>query len=149
MSPRDVTEDPLWQADELGRPIPDSPHAVSVALPCWEHVVGYEEGDPNVVSRMQTGYPRFLVHKDVRKIAENMAPGQQCLPFPSRKAAELCAAFVSRAHAAGYPVFVYTVDAPRNVRAAAALGVDGIITNRPRATQDVLNALPARVPPRR
>ena len=96
MSPRDVTEDPVWQANELGRPIPDSPHAVSVALPCWEHVVGYEEGDPNIVSRMQTGYPRFFVHKDVRKIAEKMAPGQQCLPFPSRKAAELCAAFVSR-----------------------------------------------------
>jgi len=60
----------------------------------------------------------------------------------------LTADFVSRAQAAGYPVFVYTVDAPRNVRAAAALGVDGIITNRPRATQDILNALPSRGRPR-
>jgi glycerophosphoryl diester phosphodiesterase len=54
--------------------------------------------------------------------------------------------FVARAHAAHFPVFVYTVDAPEDVRAAAAMGVDGIITNQPRATQDVLNALPDRVP---
>jgi len=88
--------DPVWRPEELGHPIPDSAHAVSVALPCWEHVVGYEEGNPDVVSRMQTGYPRFLVHKLIDKIAEGMAPGQPCLPFPSRSVAEKCATFVSR-----------------------------------------------------
>ncbi len=96
MSTRDVIQDPLCTREEVGQPIPDSPHAVSVALPCWEHVVGYEEGDPDVVSCMQTGYPRFLVNKGVERIGQSMAPGQCCLPFPSRKAAESCAAFVRR-----------------------------------------------------
>jgi len=71
-------------------------HAVSVALPLWEHVVGYEEGDPCVVSRMQTGYPRFLVHDMVREIAARMAENRPCLPFPSRAVAERCRQFITR-----------------------------------------------------
>lgn len=95
MTPRDVLEDPVCCADELGLPIPDTVHAVSVALPLWSHVVGYEEGDQHVVSRMQTGYPRFFVHELVREIATRMAGNRPCLPFPSRAAAELCMAFIA------------------------------------------------------
>jgi len=96
MSPRNVIDEPTWQADSLGLPTPDSPHAVSVSLPRWEDVVGYEEGNPDVISRMQAGYPRFFVNRDVKRVSDRMAPGQPCLPFPSRRAAEACAAFVSR-----------------------------------------------------
>lgn len=42
---------------------------------------------------------------------------------------------VSRFHKAGIPVFVYTVDDPRRVAQMVHLGVDGIISNRPRATE--------------
>ncbi len=43
MTDHELFRAPLWQADSLGRPIPDSVHAVSMALPHWDDVVGYEE----------------------------------------------------------------------------------------------------------
>lgn len=39
----------------------DSPQAVSVSLPTWKSNVGYEEGDDWVISRMTTGYPRYVL----------------------------------------------------------------------------------------
>ena len=44
-------------------------------------------------------------------------------------------AIVNRFQQSNIPVFVYTVDDPRRVARMVELGVDGIISNRPRATQ--------------
>ena len=43
--------------------------AVSVSLPTWEAIIGYEEGEDWVRSRMKTGYPRYDVErvKDVHR----------------------------------------------------------------------------------
>ncbi len=81
---------------ELGRPIPDSLHAVSMALPRWQDVVGYEEKRPEVLARLEVGYPRFMVHPFVRQIADELGDGQPCLPFSSARAAGQCAAFIHR-----------------------------------------------------
>jgi cystathionine gamma-synthase len=35
--------------------------AVSVSLPTWRANVGYEEGEEWVISKMKTGYPRYVV----------------------------------------------------------------------------------------
>jgi len=40
MSGRDLLRDPCWQAADLGHPLPDAVHAVSVALPRWQDVMG-------------------------------------------------------------------------------------------------------------
>ena len=96
MSDRDLLLHPRWRADELGQPIPDSPHAVSVALPRWQDVVGYEEKRPEVMDRLRCGYPRFVIHPLVQQLARELAGGKACLPFPSRRCAELCAEFVRR-----------------------------------------------------
>jgi glycerophosphoryl diester phosphodiesterase len=40
--------------------------------------------------------------------------------------------FVAKAHARGYPVYVWTVDRPRDVEFVLDLGVDTVITDRPR-----------------
>ena len=96
MSPRDLIRDPLWRAAELGRPIPESPHAVSVALPRWEDVVGYEEGRPEVIGRLAGGYPRFVIHPLVKTLAERLGGRAPCLPFPSSRAAQMCANFIRR-----------------------------------------------------
>lgn len=53
----------------LGAPIPTDQHAVSVSLPTWADVVGYEEGDPAVISKLTIGYPRFRIHDDVARLA--------------------------------------------------------------------------------
>ncbi|HWX18772.1 MAG TPA: PLP-dependent transferase [Candidatus Binatia bacterium] len=93
-------QNPVWEGRDLGQPIPASTHAVSVALPRWRDVVGYEEKTAEVMARLSSGYPRFVVHPLVQKIAKEAGAGEPCLPFPSRRAAELCAGFVGRVNGA-------------------------------------------------
>ncbi len=96
MNERNLFHDPLWRLEELGRPIPDSPHAVSVALPGWDHVVGYEERRPEVIDRLSAGYPRFVIHHYVQNLARRLGDGSPCLPFPSPRVARRCAEFLAR-----------------------------------------------------
>jgi len=49
-------------------------------------------------------------------------------------------AFVNDAHAAGLKVVPYTLDNPRDMRAARAVGVDALITNDPTRARRVLRA---------
>lgn len=86
------------QLPALGEPLPNSTHAVSVSLPKWADVVGYEEANPRVVDAMKTGYPRFVYNPLVKKLfaaAEQKFAKENefCLTFPSRRIAELGAKF--------------------------------------------------------
>lgn len=96
MSERDLLQDPLWRAEDLGRALPESVHAVSVALPRWEDVVGYEEKKPEVILRLACGYPRFVIHPLVAEVARHFSPSPYCLPFPSARVAGMAVAFVRR-----------------------------------------------------
>jgi cystathionine gamma-synthase len=120
MSARDLLHVPIWRGEELGRPIPDSPHAVSVALPRWQDVVGYEEGRPEVIARLAAGYPRFVVHPVVRALAIRLGGENPCLPFPSLHTAELCASFIRRS--AGEPARVVSDHGVFGVITSAAAG---------------------------
>jgi hypothetical protein len=82
MSTHDLCQNPVWEGKELGRPIPESPHAISVALPRWQDVMGCEEGRPDVIGKLATGYPRFVVHSFVRALASRLGGEGACLPFP-------------------------------------------------------------------
>lgn len=100
---RDFLTNPPWRGDELGVPVPDSPHAVSVSLPLWEHVIGYEEADLHVLNAMQTGYPRFFMPRSVVALCERVAIAfgggkLGCLVFPTMTAAERCAEFMRERH---------------------------------------------------
>lgn len=54
----------------LGSSVPQhTPHAISVSLPLWEDNIGYEEGDKRVVEKMETGYPRFFIHRSIQKVS--------------------------------------------------------------------------------
>ena len=57
----------------LGRRIPDRPHAVSVSLPTMRDLIGYEEKDPAVVRHITLGYPRFVLHPCLRRLAACLA----------------------------------------------------------------------------
>ena len=85
---------PLCSADDLGAPIPDSLHAVSVCLPTWDDVIGYEEKDPRVIDKMRTGYPRFFFHPLIQKVraALEPKPKRAVLPFACEEAARECVA---------------------------------------------------------
>lgn len=89
--------DPAWKPEHLGQPIPRSVHAVSVALPRWRDVVGYEEKNREVLDRLSNGYPRFVIHPLVEELGATLADGRPCLPFPSARAADAAMDFIRRA----------------------------------------------------
>ncbi|KAJ2456356.1 Cystathionine gamma-synthase [Coemansia sp. RSA 2336] len=78
---------------------PNTRHGVSVSLPMWEDNVDYEKGDPRVLSRMNSGYPRFFIAKVIQALAERLRerfalPGEAIMLFPSGACAERCVAFI-------------------------------------------------------
>jgi cystathionine gamma-synthase len=91
---RDLLTDPICRADDLGCPIPPSVHAVSVALPRWQNVVDYEEDRPELLRRLRSGYPRFVIHDVVRTLAQRIGGEQPCLPFPSAGTAAACVGYL-------------------------------------------------------
>ncbi len=100
MNSHDALRKPRWATTELGQPMPASSHAVSMALPHWQDVVGYEEGKSEVMDRISTGYPRFVIHPFVKELARQFGKGRPCLPFPSGRAAMMCAQFICRTNGA-------------------------------------------------
>ena len=97
MSPRDLIHDPCWQGHDLGHPLPDSTHAVSVALPRWSDVVAYEENDPACRAALRTVYPRFGLHPLVRELARlaqahtDASEGCSTWPYSTEAAAQAAA----------------------------------------------------------
>ena len=96
---RDPFTKPFCRPEDLGLAIPDSDHAVSVCLPTWRDVIGYEEGEDRVVDAMECGYPRFLAHPFVAELflaaqQEFAKKSESALVFPSLAAAWRCADFV-------------------------------------------------------
>jgi cystathionine gamma-synthase len=95
----DLLHHPLWQADSLGSALPDDEFGVSVSLPLWKHVIGYEEGDPDIVSKFRSGYPRFCCPPAITRLFEAAekkfaAEGERCLVFPRVVHAERCVKFI-------------------------------------------------------
>lgn len=94
---------PLWQAGDVGKPIPHSPHAASVAMPLWEHVVRYEERDQSLLEKLQCGYPRFVFNATVNELFQLCrrrfaGHDELCLAFPSLRVAERCVRFLREMH---------------------------------------------------
>ncbi len=118
MSVNTLLSKPVWQGQDLGQPLPDSVHAVSVALPRWQDVVGYEEKRPEVMTRLRAGYPRFVIHPLIQELGRRIGGSQPCLPFPSARVAEQCVAFIRQQGGD-----------PAEVRAHN--GVAGVVTTEP------------------
>jgi cystathionine gamma-synthase len=100
-APHVLFREPRWRPEDLGQPLPPSPHANSVCLPTWADVIGYEQSDPRVISRLQTGYPRFFIHPVTERLfAEGVrrfcGPDEFCHIYPTRAAAERCIESVRR-----------------------------------------------------
>jgi cystathionine gamma-synthase len=98
---RDLTAHPAWQEEDLGIPLPDSPHACSVCLPTWKSVLGYEEGRDKVVRRMRMGYPRFFRHPLVKRLTalateEIARDGEEVLVFPNKLSAQRAQRWIER-----------------------------------------------------
>ena len=101
MSTRNLLTDPLSKPEDLGAPIPPTPYGISVCLPLWSHVIGYEEKDPQVVGKFQSGYPRFFVPPAIAALFEQVEkehaqPGERALVFPKLVHAARCAEHMGR-----------------------------------------------------
>ena len=97
MSPRDLLHNPAWQGSDLGHPLPDSPHAVSVALPRWQDVIAYEEHDPACRNALKTIYPRFGLHPLLQDLTRQAAkPGWTLWPYPTEAAVQAAQAHCRR-----------------------------------------------------
>lgn len=54
----------------VGNTIPAfTDHAISVSLPKFADNVSYEEGEARVIDAMQSGYPRFFIQLNIRKVS--------------------------------------------------------------------------------
>ena len=92
---------PLWREEDLGKPLPETRHAVSVAMPLWRHVVAYEEGDAQVIGQFQAGYPRFFIHPVVRQLFQTAKQelgkvGEEAMVFPNVSVASRAADYVRK-----------------------------------------------------
>ncbi len=97
MTTRDLLRDPAWQGCDLGHPLPDSPHAVSVALPRWRDVIAYEENDPTCRDALKTIYPRFGLHPLIRELIQpSEVAGTAVWPYPTESAAHEALAHCQR-----------------------------------------------------
>jgi len=87
---------PLCRPEDLGKPIPNTKHAISMCLPRWRDVVGYEERDPATMEKLQLGYPRFFYHPLVLAAAEKFrqSPDDHVQLYTTRAAAQRCAAYL-------------------------------------------------------
>jgi cystathionine gamma-synthase len=96
MPQESLRQNPLWRAEDLGRPVPATPHAISVCLPRWQDVVGYEERDPATMEKLALGYPRFLYHPLVEAACEKFrsSPDEHIQLYTTRDAAERCATYL-------------------------------------------------------
>jgi cystathionine gamma-synthase len=98
---RDLLTDPLCREEDLGSPIPDTDFGVSVCLPRWRHVIGYEEKDPEVVRHFRSGYPRFCCPPAIGALFEAAerelaVAGERCLVFPRESHARRCLEFIAK-----------------------------------------------------
>jgi len=87
---------PLCRPEDLGKPVPPTPHAISMCLPRWRDVVGYEERDPATMEKLHLGYPRFFYHPLVEAACEKFRRQQdECIQlYTTRNAAERCAVYL-------------------------------------------------------
>ncbi len=92
MTERNLLTDPCWSAKDLGEPLPNRPHAVSVALPRWKDVIAYEEKVPACIKSLKAMYPRFGFNPFVAEVARKSLAfhgesHQSSWPYPNRASA--------------------------------------------------------------
>lgn len=115
---------------DLGLPIPDDEHAVSVCLPRWADNLGYEEGESRVIESMRCGYPRFFLHPSVVELFTECekrfaTADESCFAFPSSRIAHRCVEFLQARTGVSSEVIefgwrdIHAVRFPRDVRLEA------------------------------
>ena len=85
-------------------------HSVSVSLPKWSDVVGYEEGKEDIINRLTSGYPRFRMHDSVTVLFQ-LLKGMASLPHHTEKTDVVVDGSLSKKTAA----FIYSQYPPNSL----------------------------------
>lgn len=98
---RDLFTSPAYEEHDLGIPLPDDRHAISVCLPTWDSIIGYEEKRDKVMTKLSAGYPRFFIHPMVERLfiecKKAVASEGECVVvFPHKDAAQRALRFVEK-----------------------------------------------------
>jgi len=98
---RDLLKNPIWKNLELGYSIPDSIHAVSVALPTWNDVINYEEKNQECMNLLKSIYPRFGLNPIVKRLCEkvkkeNYYNNKSIWPYPNERIAFKAKKYIDR-----------------------------------------------------
>lgn len=83
----------------------------------------------------------YLMHFLLPRHRSGRLPAGSAVAGPSIRILRRDPGYVARAHRAGHRVHVWTVDDPADVELCARLGVDAVITNRPRTVREQLRSL--------
>jgi glycerophosphoryl diester phosphodiesterase len=84
----------------------------------------------------------YLTQFVAPRLREGRLPAGARIAGPSIRIVRNHPAYVERLHEAGLQVHVWTVDAPEDVDLCVRLGVDAIITNRPKQVLSQLGRTP-------
>ena len=91
------------------------------------------------VRALAPGLPTvFLMDRVPLRFRDGSLPFGARIAGPSIEIIRAHPRYVARAHSAGAEVHVWTVDSPEDVDLCRELGVDAIITNRPRRVLETL-----------
>ncbi len=64
---------PYFQSIPCGSTLPlANPHAVSVSIPSMKDLIDYEENAPGIEQIIKSGYPRFMVHPNVKQVIAHL-----------------------------------------------------------------------------
>jgi glycerophosphoryl diester phosphodiesterase len=93
------------------------------------------------VRRLAPALPTvFLMEPIAYRLRDGQLPRDTPIGGPSIKILRDRPEYVGRLHRTGRQVYVWTVDEPRDVELCLELGVDAIITNRPREVRAMVDA---------
>jgi glycerophosphoryl diester phosphodiesterase len=130
--------------DRFGWAGPLGPPESLRAPPDLDHPVVVMSFAPTAVRRVRMLAPRIptvlLLDRLYPLRREGMLPLGVAIAGPGLHVLRDDPEFVERAHARGHPVYVWTVDEPADVEFVLDLGVDTIITDRPREVRAQLDA---------
>ncbi|KAF7291592.1 hypothetical protein HMN09_01250300 [Mycena chlorophos] len=75
---------------------PHTAHAISVSLPTWRDVIGYEEAEKRVTDAMISVGTLFNQSEQLAKICEQKfgTKNESCMLFPTHKVADQCRSFI-------------------------------------------------------
>ena len=77
---------------------------MSVSLPTWDSVIGYEESQDSVLEKLKTGYPRFFLSPIIKSLENrvlsefNVSEDFGCLIFTLESVAVRCREFILNRH---------------------------------------------------